>query len=329
MKLIVVYYHPLCFDLCKSFQKICDSVVLAINPQVVDNYGGFKEHVEAAKKNGVGWITLSAAIQNIKNRKCDLVGCDGVFDGDKLIMEACKDSGVPWFCIDGYPHNVDEPSNNILSFGHFLPQIQYKQKYPSEGHVKEVDWKNISENGQSEGKNIFVFYPELDYAKDFYKSRGFLRLKSSNGEFVSFIHRFEECNKWSYKTFERIKKEINVQNYGGLSQFDVLDKLDKSFGLLHMKHGDRPGISVFEALILNRPVFVTRSFISASFNQEVLIDEFNAIIADDVDELIARMKEAAEGFDLVDKNARDYIWMLTNFKRQQKKLERFFERCLK
>lgn len=326
------------FDLAESFKRICD-VEIAINASIIDNYGGYKDRLDIISKNehldGIRVLPLALALQEIRQKKYDLVGLDGVFDGDPLVMDACKNANIPFFCINGYPHNIDEPSDNILSFSHFLPQVQYKQKYPSEGHIKEIDWKNISEGGRSQGKNIFVYYPEMNEAKRYYLNRAF----PARQNYISLIHRYEECNPWNFAAFKNVrdglsKKSIQVENHSNLSQQEVFEKLAGSCGLLHLKHGDCPGISILEALILETPVFTMRSFVNASFNQEVLIHKINSFIADDLDELIDAMKNYSDQKTRCKKwdwglgKTNSHIWNLTDFDRQKSKLERFFNRCL-
>lgn len=333
MRLLLIYYHPIILDLAETFARMCDQVDVAVNPTVKDNYGGYAEHFAMIDENihlDSKCIPLPLALNAIKKKEYDLVGLDGVFDGDKLAMDVCKEAGIPYFCINGYPHLSDEPSDNILSFSHFLPQNQYKRKFQWEPNIKIQDWQDIAKFGQSQGKNIFVYYPEMNEAKRFAGNvpcfGPFVR-KS----YVSLIHRYEECNKWNYEVFKRVKSELEkdgfgLENFSGLPQREVYKKITTSLGLCHLKHGDCPGISLLEALILGQTVFTMRSFVNASFNQEVLIDGLNSVIADDVDELIARMKNHNWGQP---EFAEDYIWDLTSFNRQRVKLERFFQKCLK
>lgn len=338
MKLLLHYYHPIIFDLAESFKRIC-KVEIAINPSVTDNYGGIREHVAMIEGNehlsDVPWVPIMPAVMKIRQGMYDLVGIDGVFSGDDWIIQACKDSGVPYFCINGYAHNADEPGNNILSLSNFLPQIQYKQKYPSEGHIQGFDWKNIAEAGRSHGKNILVFYPEMNHVKRRFLwplevAKGFDEVYRGQriNEVPSFIHRYEECNKWCYSAFEKVKDKLRddfvVENFSGLSHDEVLEKIYNSRGLLHLKHGDCPGATLLEALIFGKPVFTMRSFVNACFNQEFLIDNFTAIVADDLDELCERIRR---GFT-PSHAARKYIWELTSFERQKYKVERFFKRCI-
>lgn len=330
--LLLVYYHPIVFDLAESFSRIFQKVTIACNTNLKDNYGGYKTVYERGKALGLEVIPLPIALMQI--RSYDLVGLDGVFDGDELAMGSCKEHEIPWFCINGYPHQFDEPSQNILAFSWHLPQIQYKKMFPHEGYIKELDWKKIYEDGRSPGKNICVFYPELNYVKRF----DYFDVPPSN-TLVSFIHRYEECNKWNYKIFcdlkEKLKKhsfDIDLQNFSGLSQDEVLKKMFSSWGLVHLKHGDCPGISVLESLKMGIPVFTMKSFVQSSFNQEILIDGFNAVVADDLDELYERIIDYISGKDRFYSAhfglKTDYIKILTSFDRQKLKLIKFFERCM-
>lgn len=324
--LLLVYYHPIILDLAETFSRIFKKVTITAGPNLKDNYGGFEDLKNKIKSKkaleNIDFIPL--AVAQIKIKSFDLVGLDGVFDGDDTIMGLCKNKGVPYFCINGYPHQLDEPSDNILAFSHFLPQQQYRKNFPHEGYVKEVDWKEIAEKGCSSGKNILVFYPELNDAKRYYNSNFKINY---NQDFVSFIHRYEECNKWTFKVYQNLKNEFpTLENYSNKTQDEVFRLMDESRGLLHLKHADCPGISVLEALVFGVPVCTIRSFVEASQNQEVLIDNFNAIIAEDVNELIERMKTLTRTSFLEN---RDYIWNLTSFNRQKNKLERFFEQCMK
>lgn len=325
--LLLVYYHPVIFDLAETFSNVFTNITIAVNPSLKDNYGGFKEVAAKVRSNphlrDVKCIPLTQA--QVMLKKFDLVGLDGVFDGDKTVMELCRKQGVPYFCINGYPHQHDEPGQNIMAFSHYLPQIQYRQQYPHEGHVKEIDWKNIAEKGESDGKNIVVFYPEMNAAKRFYKINSKKNRQIRQG-FVSFIHRYQECNKWNYEVFNQLKKTFpELENYSNKSQQEVFELMWNSEGVVHLKHADCPGITVLEALVLGIPVYTMDSFVKASANQEVLIDEYNAIVAYDFRDLRNRMIAADL---LVSTKARDYIWELTSFIRQRDRLVRFFEKCM-
>lgn len=322
MRLLLNRYHPISEDLALTFVKLGFKIDLSVDMSINDHYGSWIQVYKNLKKkyNEFDVISVQQAFLKLKNKQYDLVGVDGVFKNDKEIIELCKQNSIPWFCIQGYPYVQDEPSDNILSFSWFLPQIQYIKIYPSEGHVKEIDWKNIAYYGSSSQKNILIFYPEMNYVKEFWKEN----ISEDHGYFLSLIHRYKECNKWCYDVFKKIEPYFSIENHSGLSQEQSLNKINKSSGLLHLKAFDCPGISVLETLILKKPVYVMKSFINASFNQEVLIDNFNAVIADDVDELIKRMKEP---FNTTQQSF-DYIYALTSFDRQKNKLERFFNKCL-
>lgn len=338
MKILLAYYHPVIFDLAETFSKLSevDSVDICVSPTLSDNYGGAKNVLDKIINNKFltktpAGILAPIAHQGIRNNYYDLVGLDGVFDGDQLIMDLCRENRIPYFCINGYPHQIDEPSQNILAFSWHLPQVQYKQTNPHEGYVKEKDWKNIALSGQSEGKNIFVFYPEMNEAKRFYENKIF----SEQGErplakkFVSLIHRYSECNQWSYHVFDQVNKLYRVENYSDLTQAEAFQKIWESDGLVHLKHGDCPGISVLEALILGRPVITMESFVKASFNQEVLIDGFNSIVCKTTGEMLDRMRFTGAFYpDFPSSEAVHYIHQLTSFNRQRRGLSLFLDRCL-
>lgn len=331
-KLLLVYYHPIIFDLAESFSRLFGKVEIACKQDLKDNYGGYKNVEDRGKALGLDVIPLSLAIVNMNGY--DLVGVDGVFDGDALAMQMCRETNTPYFCINGYPHQVDEIGQNILAFSWFLPQIQHKKMFPHEGYLKELTWKQIAENGQEEGKNICVYYPEMNEAKHHKFSWG-----QNSSCINSFIHRYEEYNHWNYRVFCKVKErfpDLNIQNYSGLTQKEVYEKMDNSFGTLHLKHGDCPGISVLESLIFGKPVFTMSTFVKSSFNQEVLIDGFNSIIADSYDELIERIENyytnrrtySIDKYFFDSQKIRQHVYMLTDFQRQKNKLVRFFERCL-
>lgn len=334
MKLLLNYYHPVIFDLAESFSRIFDEVVISCDMNLEDNYGGFNEVKNRVKENEHLNCQVIPDIQaKIQIKQFDLVGLDGAFKGDDILMETCKGNGVPYFCINGYPHQFDEPGENILAFSWHLPQIQYKKRFPHEGYVKLDDWKHIAKNGRSPGKNVCVFYPEMNEAKRF--NTRFLEefRKEEPKHFCSFIHRYEECNKFNYLVFEHLKNHIDtLENYSGLSQREVFEKMSKSYATVHLKHADCPGISVLESLTLGIPVITMESFVKASFNQEVLIDGFNAIIATDKDDLVKRTIELIKWNGLLNypmQSIRDHINVLTSFRRQKYKLEKFFEECMK
>jgi hypothetical protein len=335
-RLLLVYYHPVIFDLANTFSKLFDKVEICVVPGLKDNYGEANRVIAEAKAKGFDAYFSPVAVMNIKAKKYDLVGLDGVFDGDKVLMDVCSASKVPFFCINGYPHNTDEPSQNILSFSWYLPEKQYRQRYPSEGHVKQLDWKNLATTGQSEGKNILVYYPEVSVAGA--PHPGYFRRPRDS--FVSFIHRFEECNQESYEVFKQVNDQVKVENFSSLSRNEVHAKLIDSFGLIHLKHADCPGISVLEAMLLGRVPIVMKSFVLASQNQDLLIDNYSAIICDTVPELIRRahhLKDAIEnveypaneGMYLMERSTQQHAYMMTSQHRQEYKLIQFFKRCIK
>ena len=331
MNILLAYYHPVIFDLAETFSKLGHKITITVSRYLSDNYGSadsvFAKKVPNPFLKDVDLVYHSVAKVKIKQKHFDLVGVDGVFDGDDVLMELCKNYKVPHFCINGYPHQIDEPSENILAFSWHLPQLQYKQKFYHEGLVKESDWKNISEKGESDGKNIFVFYPEMNAAKRFEaRTRITNRVRNPSDSFISLIHRFEECNKWSYSAFSELKEFHKIENFTGLSQEETFEKIWNSKGLVHLKHADCPGISVLEALILGCPVIVMKSFVKASFNQEILIDNYNALVCNSLGEMSNRMKEVGSR-EFPTPNAILHIHELTHLDRQKPGLLRFLHKC--
>lgn len=337
MNLLLNRYHPVVDDLAESFSKLemFDEIDIAIDISIKDHYGN---HLDILNKNKEKFkefnsIPTSLAFLNLKNKKYDLVGIDGVFTNDQEIMDICKESNIPWFCINGYPHQIDEPSNNILAFSWHLPFVQYKKANPHEGYVKERDWKNIAEKGRSDGKNICVFYPEMNEAKRYI--RKIVKLPDPE-YFSSFIHRYKECNKWNYEVFSFLEMNLDwnnkeLKNYSGLKQSEVFEKISKSYGVVHLKHADCPGITILESLVLGVPIITMSSFVKASLDQEFLIDNFTAIIADSKQELVDRSIELMKDGGLLEyssKAIRNHSWILTDFERQEYKLRKFFERCI-
>lgn len=338
-KLLLVYYHPIIFDLAESFSRLFD-VEIAVNQNLKDNYGGAEEVCRKAEVLGFRTHFLQTATALLRQKKYNLVGCDGVFDGDKLIMDLCDQLKIPYFNINGYPHNRDERAKNILSFSYFLPQFQYRNKFPWEQHVKELDCANFA-NGIKNDKNILVFYPEMKKAKDFaWSNRNSLFVKDKERlRFggCSLIHRYEECNKSSYSAFAKVNSELKkfnesyeVPNVSGAPPEQIYDLLYSSNFLLHLKHGDCPGIAILEAMILGAVPVVSSGFIMASQNQEVLIDNHSAFVCDSLDEII---NTCSDNFrELKNPEIRvsmfEHVNMLTSYKRQEKKLEKFFEECL-
>lgn len=333
MNILLVYYHPVVFDLIQSFRLLGHSVSLAVNTKIKDNYGTGQDIVKNNKDrwNDVDVISLPLAVANIKKKKYDLIGCDGVFDGDKLVMDTAESVGVPHFCIQGYPNKYDEPSDNILSLGWALPLVQYNQAFPAEGYKKEVDWADLAKNGRSTHmKNICVFYPCFhEYKEKIASTPDNFPLKLRSG-FLSLVQGYERWNKFSCDVFKQISEKVpEIQNLEGQSSEDVFNAINKTKGLLHLKWADQPGIAIFEAMLFGRPVITMRSFVLASFNQEVLIHRYNSVIADDVDELIEYLNYPdSYFFDLGDK-AQKHASILTDFNRQKSKLTKFIERCTK
>lgn len=334
MRILLVYYHPICLDIAAHLNWIGYDVTLSVNPNIKDNYG--TGHDLLAKYSKFDWIKtepLSLSLLKIKAKNnFDVVGCDGVFDGDDLIMAACKEADLPFFNIQGYPMVFDEPSNNILSLGWFLPHVQYLQKYSYEGLVKEIDWASILTKGRSEQKNIFVYYPfpNREEFLNYNPNDKDWEIAQMNRKFVSLIQGYKKWNPVSYEIFKKISSNLSfsgykISNLEGQSKEAVYKELKNSRGLLHLKWADQPGIAIFEAMLLGRPVFTMKSFVNASFNQEVLIDGYNAVIADSVDELKRRM--TTEYVTQLGPNALQHAKMLCSWERQSNKFKLFLENC--
>jgi hypothetical protein len=328
MKILLARYHNVIDDIAITLKNLGHEVTICVNTDVVDHNGNSLDilnNLQIKYKNQFNVVRLNQACVLLKQKKYDLLGCDGYYSGDSLLIDICKSQKIPHFCILGYPGRLDSPSNNILSFGFFLPFTQYWNCYPTEGHRKELDWKNISQNGKSDQKNICVFYPNFTELK-----QNLIETKEKNDLFVSGIHRYEECNKYCYEVFKQVSKELNCKNFESRPQEEFLSTLKSSKGLLMLKHGDMPGISLIQAMLLSKPVFTMKSYVLASMNQEVLIDGFNAVVADTVPELIDRMKNITDQeLYRLGNNAFLHAEMLTRFERQKNKLETFIQNCLK
>lgn len=334
MKILLVYYHPVVFDLALTFRAMGHDVFVAINQNIKDNYGQGSQVLNNAKivyKNQFEVLPLSLAVLQVK--KFDLVGLDGVFDGDRLVIDACLKQNVPYFAISGYPHTTDEPSKNILSFSWFMPQIQYKQAYPSEAHIKEIDWKNIAEIGETQMKNMFVFYPICWEWKA--KLKCFLAEDYRNGllnkrkGFVSAIHRFKECNHWSYEIFKEIESIVNVSNLENKNKDEVFSSMVSSQGLLHLKHGDCPGMAVLEAMLVGCIPIVMKSFVLASFNQDVIIDRHSGLICSSQQELVENLLSFDRDDHLALRTTTiEHAQMLSSYDRQKFKLDQFLNKCI-
>ncbi len=329
-RILLVYYHPVCWDLAQTFIELGHSVVVAVNPTIKDNYGTGADIIARAEEKYKGKfkvIPLALGIFGIRSQGYNLVGCDGVFDGDEQVMDACKVTKTPLFNLQGYPNVADEPAQNILSLGWFTPTVQYHQKYPSEGHKKSIDWKTIAETGESEGKNICVFYPNFWELKK--KTSVIYDVYLPNDGFVSLIQGYEKWNKWSFEAFKKVRKGQKVRNLEGLDHNEVLNHLQTSQGLIHLKWADQPGIALIEAMLFGKPVLTMQSFVLASMNQEVLINHYNSIVADSIDELVEHMQPEYDDFLVaLGENAKKHANMLTDFGRQKHKLKRFIDRCV-
>lgn len=341
MKILLNRYHPICEDLAITFTKLGHEVFLSIKTTINDHYGSWKKVFDDCKEGYKEFTTIDykQALIMINKGQFDLVGFDGVFEGDAEILEICNRVGTPHFSISGYPGVLDEPSSNILSLGWSMPTLQYWNKYPSEAHRKLHEWKEIAATGRVPGKNFCVFYPNFWRLKTPSHLDGlFFRNISQTPYFVSGIQRFKECNPWNYEVFSQVKDKIElnlgtVENCEGLTNKDFITKVGKSWGLLHLKQADQPGISVLEALLYGKLVITMRSFVLASHNQDILIDGITAIVADSVDELIERMLSLGEikvrQLSSPKSKLINHAYNMTSFDRQADKLQKFLENCLK
>lgn len=331
MKVLLAYYHPVIVDLAKSLAKhLKFEVYISVNTKVSDHYGSHADLLKMLKvEKDFKAISLNEALVKLKLKQFDLVGCDGVYDGDKDIMEVCKQGNVPYFCISGYPYLRDEAdAKNILSFSWFMPQFQYLNTYPTEGHVKEVAHKKLL-NGEQNKKNIYVFYPEFNHVRDFTKENP--RLLARCRDYSSFIHRYKECNKSLYDIFTQVCAKTThfniVKNYTNLSNRCALEKMNESKGLCMIKGYDCPGIALLEAMLIGCVPFIFQEYVLGSFNQEVLIDGHSCVMSDSVAEFVDNLEGSK--WATTSKTTQDHAMMLTDFKRQQNKLEKFFDKCLK
>lgn len=350
MKILINRYHPACEDLAISFSKLGHEVFLSVKTSINDHYGSWKKVFDECKDGYKEFTTIDykQALIMISKGQFDLVGVDGVFEGDADILDICNRVGLPHFSISGYPGVLDEPSNNILSLGWSMPNLQYWQKFPSEAHRKLHEWREIAVTGKSPGKNICVFYPNFWRLKEKENlDSNFWNNVSDVPYFVSGIQKFKECNPWNYEVFQQVKSRLErpnffgnggkklaiVENCEGLTNSQFISKLESSWGLLHLKQADQPGISVLEALLLGKIVITMKSFVLASHNQDILIDGLNAIVADSIDELVERVSELEK--HQVEKRmypnsySMGFIYKMTSFDRQKNKLQRFVEECVK
>lgn len=333
MKVLINRYHPCCEDIASSFARhLKFKVDVSVNIRVNDQYGSHLNILNSLKsqetENGFNAISLNEAIVRLKTKQYSLVFVDGVYDGDKDLIAICKQQGIPYVCIAGYPYLRDEDAKNILSFSWFMPQFQYVQQYPTEGHVKEVAHAKLL-NGEQNKKNTLVWLPEFSHVRNYLKENN--RFLASCSGYCSFIHRYEECNKSLYDIFVKIKNHLeqfeSVSNYTNFSNRRVLDKMISSKGLLHVKGFDAPGISLIESMMVGCTPFLFQEFVLGSFNQEVLIDNHSCIISDSIPEMIENLE--SDKWAKLSKTTQEHAMMLTNFERQQNKLEKFIEASLK
>jgi hypothetical protein len=325
MKVLFHHYHPIIQDLGLSFNKhLKFDVTVAMNLSIKDHYGDHNEIFSNNKRKylSINWINLQQANILVKQKRFDIVFVDGVYDGDKQLIELCKQNHVPYVCISGYPYTRDEDSKNILSFSWFMPQVQYLNQFPSEGHVKQFAL-------DVQRKNILVWYPELSHAKKHAKENPRLLSAAYKNGYASFIHRFEECNKVQFNHFELVRSRSGetIENYTNLSQQDMLFTMNQAKGFAHFKMYDAPGIAMLEAMILGCTPFVYQQFILGSYNQDVLIDNHSAVVSDSDDEFVENLK--SDKWAKLSESTQQHAMMITDFMRQQNKLEKFIEKALK
>lgn len=326
MRVLAHHYHPIVEDFCLSLSKhLKFSVDCAIKIDINDHYGS---HAEILKQNQSKYsefksIPYTQALVQLKAGLYDLIFLDGVYDGDKQIVDLCNQKNIPYVAISGYPFLRDEAgAKNILSFSWFMPQVQFLNQFPTEGHVKQQSL-DVSSN-----KNICIFYPEFSYAKQFAKENPRLLSAVYHEKFCSFIHRFEECNPQHYKHFKDIESKLGqeIPNYTGLTQGEVLYRMNHSRGLVLTKWADAPGIALFEAQLLGVTPFVFQQYVLASFNQEVLIDGMSAVTSNSDDEFVSNLR--SDKWAKLSASTQQHAMMITDFGRQQDKLEKFIQKCL-
>lgn len=330
MRILINRYHPVVEDLATSFSKhLKFKMDVSVNTKVKDQYGDHSDLLKTLKSNeDFNAISLQEGMVKLRSKQYDLVFVDGVYEGDKDLITICKQQRTPYVCISGYPYLQDEDAKNILSFSWFMPQFQYLNNYPSEGYVKEIAHKRLL-NGEQNKKNIFVFYPEFTHVRKFNQKAP--RWLANCSGYSSFIHRYEECNKSLYDIFRKIQHSLEqfqkLENYSGMSNEQVLQKMRESKGLVHIKGFDAPGISLMEAMMIGCTPFIFQEFILGSFNQEVLIDNHSCVISNSIPEFIENLE--SDKWAKLSKTTQEHAMMLTNFSRQQSKLERFIETSLK
>lgn len=333
-KILLHRYHPIVDDLAIAFERLGHKVTVCINTSINDHYGKSSEILSQLKIENFGediqYISLKEA--SVKISSFDLVGFDGVFSGDEILRDLCKKTGKPYFAISGYPYLRDEDAKNILSFSWFMPQVQFVSQYPTENHVKMDCWAKIRQNRPT-GKNICVYYPELftlfEQAGDLPLSYERQMERDENPTIVSSIHRFEECNPENFLVFSEASKicKSEVVNLVNMTRFQMWEKICYADKFLHLKSFDCPGIALIEAMIFGTVPIVMKEFILGSFNQELLIDNYSAIVCDSLDELKERINEPVS--DSFRYDTKNHVRMIIDFDRQSSKLERFVRTCLK
>lgn len=325
MKVLFHHYHPVIEDICNSFSTYLKfDIECAIKTDIIDHYG---DHKELLRKNQEKYksfksIPLQQALVKLKSKQYEVVFVDGVYDGDKDIIKICKDKNIPYICVSGYPYLKDEDSKNILSFSWFMPQIQFLNQFPTEGHVKQLSL-------DSSQKNILIWYPEFSHVKKYSKENPHLLSAAYKNPYVSFIHRFEECNKEHYKHYKNIIEKFgeDIPNYTNLTQQEVMFTLNQSRGLALMKWADAPGIALIESMLLGCVPFVFQQYILASFNQEILIDNYSAVTSNSDEEFVENLK--SDKWAKLSESTQQHARMITDFGRQQEKLEKFIQECVK
>lgn len=337
MKILINYYHPICADLAFSFAKLGHDVDVCFLTTKTDHYGNWKDMPQKVSEQysdifsktliKFNCITHQQAMVFLKSKRYNLLGCDGVTDGDSDLMQIADSVKIPYFNINGYPYQADEKAKNILCFSWFLPQIQYLQTYQGENGVKNMDWKNIAETGKSAGKNILVFYPETALVKHIRDSLSPVPVSEKRG-FVSFVQLYEKYNHFNYIAFKNLQKLCtdSLENYGGLTQMEVRELMNSAKATVHLKHADCPPTAVLEGMLFGLVPHVMTSFIKASANQDLLIDGYSCIACDSIDEMAKNLNE--NKWEKISETTQRHAEMLTSLYRQKDKLQKFLSDCL-
>lgn len=326
MKVLVAWYHPVSESISDSFAThLKFSIDCAVKTDIFDHYGS---HKDLLKKNQEKYqsfksITWQQGLLKLKQKQYDLLVVDGVYNGEKELIEIANQNNIPVIYISGYPYLRDEVgAKNILSFSWFLPQMQFINQFPTEGRVKQYSLDSLR-------KNVLVWYPEFQRVKKYAKENPRLLSAAYKNPFVSFIHRFEECNERHFAHYKNIIQKFgeDIPNYTNLAQEEVMFTLNQSRGLCLPKWADAPGIALIEAMLLGSVPFVFQQYILASFNQEVCIDGHSCVVSNSDDEFVENLRSGK--WATLSESTQQHARMITDFKRQQEKLEKFIQECIK